>query len=129
MPSKSDDDTRAVGPGIIKVIQRSGRRLRAFLGPIMGAILLLQGLLVPMLDAGESVRQPAFESRHDTADCPVGHDHTLCVQVGANQAVSSAEVRLHESHVASVEDDLGVLRPLYSATPVLVHGPRGPPIA
>ena len=116
-------------PGTIDLMHPPIRRLRALLGPLLGAILLLQGLLVPMLDAGEFGRLPVLESRHDAADCPVGHDHTICVQVGANQAVSSSEVRLHAPHVTVADRDMGILPKFHSATTVLVHGPRGPPIA
>ena len=103
------------------------RLARALLAPILGAVLLLQGLLVPMLDANEG-RRPVLESKH-AASCLPGHDHSICIQVGANQALSSDEVRLHHTDPA-LSDRLTVApAAFHAAAPELVHSPRGPPIA
>ena len=77
----------------------------------------------------ESNRGPAFEGKQDPASCPIGHDHTICIQVGANAAVTGPRVRLPQSRVFRQQTDLGLAPSLRSTTRVLVHGPRGPPIA
>ena len=129
MPSKSENGTSGVRISIMGIMLKSGRLARALLAPLVGAMLLLQGLLVPMLDGVESGRRPVFESEHDSAHCVGGHDHTICLQVGANQAVSSAQVRLGETHVSSSPGDPHAAPAVRSASPVRIHGPRGPPIA
>jgi hypothetical protein len=129
VPSKSEIGTSRVLISIIRIMRRFDRRVRALLGPLVGAILLLQGLLVPMLDTGESNRRPAFHKEHDSAACLGGHDHTICIQVGANQAVASTQVRFVETRVSSTPRDAHVVPAIRSATPVRIHGPRGPPIA
>ena len=111
----------------MRIMSRRVRCARALVAPILGAVLLLQGLLVPMLDANDGQR-PVLESEH-AATCIPGHDHTICVQVGANQALSSGEVRLHGTDLALTERLPSAPPAVHAAVPVFVHSPRGPPIA
>ena len=108
---------------------RSRRPPKALLAFLAGAMLLLQGLLVPQLEADGSSRRAVLESEHSDASCVVGHDHTICMQVGANRAHTTPAVRFHLPVLA-------LTRTLH-ASPVarvqhaveLAGQPRGPPAA
>ena len=58
----------------------------------LAALLLVVTVAVPMLDTGEFSHEAAFESAHSAASCLLGHDHTICTQVGANLLVASEPV-------------------------------------
>jgi hypothetical protein len=108
---------------------RFHRPLRACAAAFAGAILLLQGLLVPSLEADGSTRRAVLESEHSDATCVVGHDHTICLQVGANRAVATPGIRLHHTVLAltSALHDSPVTVPTHAVE--LAHQPRGPPTA
>jgi hypothetical protein len=65
-----------------------GRYLRAAVtGPLV-ALLLQLGVVVPLLERTDAFTGPQVESEHGSDHCPTPHDHTICTQVGANQAVA-----------------------------------------
>ena len=107
---------------------RSRRPPKALVAFLAGA-MLLQGLLVPRLEADGSSRRTVLESEHSDATCLVGHDHTICMQVGANRAHTTPTPRFHLPVLA--------LTLALQASPVervqhaveLAGQPRGPPTA
>jgi hypothetical protein len=70
-----------------------------------------------------------LESEHSDVTCVVGHDHTICIQVGANRAHSTAGVRLHLPVLAVTSAIQGTPAALPGHAVVLAHHPRGPPAA
>ena len=69
------------------------RHMRAWVSPFLGALLLSEALFLPGLERGEGARRAVLESEHSAATCVVGHDHTICIQTGANRAATSNVVR------------------------------------
>ena len=108
---------------------RSRRPLNSLLALLAGALVLLQGLLVPALEADGSSRRAVLESEHSDATCVVGHDHTICLQVGANRANTAHGVRLPAPVVALLQngDHSSAGRPELKLE--LAKHPRGPPSA
>jgi hypothetical protein len=108
---------------------RSRRPHKALIASLAGALLLLQGWLVPRLEADDSGHRTVLESEHSDATCVVGHDHTICMQVGANRAHTTPAVGFHLAVLA-------LTRALHR-TPIarVQHAvefaghPRGPPAA
>ena len=107
---------------------RPGRRLRARLSPFLGALLLLEALLVPALEI-EGTRRAVLESEHNDVTCVVGHDHTICLQVGANRAHSTSGIRFHLAVLAFVSAIHGTPAALPAHAVEFDHHPRGPPAA
>jgi len=57
----------------------------------MALLMLTVSVAVPVLGSADLVTEPVAESGHSPADCPMGHDHTICTQVGATfSAVSGS---------------------------------------
>ena len=103
--------------------------LRASLASLAGAILLLQGLLVPTLEADGSQRRAVLESEHSDATCVVGHDHTICLQVGANRTAAPHGVHLPLPVVALIRADHRSSGDRRELELELAKHPRGPPSA
>lgn len=55
-------------------------------------LILMLSVVVPVLERAEVENAPVAESAHNPAECPTGHDHTICTQVGANLSAPSGEV-------------------------------------
>ncbi len=95
----------------------------------MAALMLLMGVLGPLMDSADLGSGTVIESEHDPSTCAPSHDHSMCLQVGANHALtSSADVRAPASPVRVVPA-LGVVTA--GRSPVLAGGhlTRGPPSA
>jgi hypothetical protein len=104
-------------------------RRKAFAASLAGALLLLQGLLVPRLDADDGTRRAVLESEHNNSACVVGHDHTICVQAGANRASSSGAIHLAPPVFARIDTlHLSTTAAPPAAVELTKH-PRGPPAA
>jgi hypothetical protein len=110
-------------------MMRSRHPLRASLASLAGAILLLQGLLVPALEADGSTRRAVLESQHSAGNCVVGHDHTICLQVGANRSATPVGAHPPIPVVALVQAGprSSAARPELELE--LTKHPRGPPSA
>lgn len=54
--------------------------------------MLTLSVAVPILEQGSLFHHPVAESAHEPGECPSGHDHTICTQVGANLAVEGEDV-------------------------------------
>jgi hypothetical protein len=107
---------------------RSGRRLRARLSPFLGALLLLEAVLVPALEI-EDTSRAVLESEHSDATCVVGHDHSICIQVGANRAHHTSGIRFHLGVLAITSAIHGTPAAVPAHAVELAHHPRGPPAA
>ena len=55
----------------------------------LSLLLLTLSAAVPVLERSELVHEPVVESEHKPGECPSGHDHTVCTQVGANLSVAA----------------------------------------
>ena len=64
-----------------------GSGIRRALWAPLTALMLLLSVAIPMLDIADFGSEAVVESQHDPASCAPAHDHTLCTQVGANQAL------------------------------------------
>jgi hypothetical protein len=94
---------------------------------MVGAFLLLQSLLVPMLETAEGARRVVLESEHSAASCVVGHDHSICIQAGANRTLTTSVVRpLLQVLAISFAAPTKVV-PLHSAALDRGHSTRAPP--
>lgn len=62
------------------------------------ALMLTLSAVVPVMDRGEFSSGPVAESEHVAAECFRGHDHSICTQVGANQAVATPDSGRHQLH-------------------------------
>jgi hypothetical protein len=94
---------------------------------MLGALMLLQGLLVPALEATDAVRGAVLESEHSVATCVSGHDHSICVQTGANRTLGAGAIRHHLPVLAiSFAAPPGTAM-IHSAGRALGHSTRAPP--
>ena len=59
----------------------------------------------------------------------VGHDHTICMQVGANRAQSTSGIRFHLAVLALTSAIHGTPAALPAHAVQPAHHPRGPPAA
>jgi len=64
--------------------------LRKPVSALLTGALLATSLLVPLLDRAGAASTPALETEHHASTCVVGHDHTICTQVGANLWIAPA---------------------------------------
>lgn len=55
-------------------------------------LMLTLSVAVPVLEQGSLFHHPVAESAHTPGECPSGHDHTICTQVGANLAIGGDAV-------------------------------------
>ena len=53
----------------------------------MAMLLSTLSVVVPLMDGSDRFAGPSVEAEHDGSVCAL-HDHTVCMQVGANQALS-----------------------------------------
>lgn len=68
------------------------RTIRRALGAPLSALMLLVGTAGSFLDAADLLAEPRIVSSPEAGSGARGHDHRLCLQVGANQAIASHEV-------------------------------------
>ena len=94
---------------------------------LVGALLLLQSLLVPMLETTDGSQRVVLESEHSAATCAVGHDHSICIQAGANRTLATGVVRYHLNVVPISFAAPKEVVPLHSAALDRGHSTRAPP--
>lgn len=56
-------------------------------------LMLTLSVVVPVLERGSIFDRPVVEREHNPGDCPSGHDHTVCTQVGANLSLEAPPVQ------------------------------------
>lgn len=71
-------------------MNRSRDILRQSLTAVLATLMLTLSVAQPVLGVADLAHQAAVESQHDPGDCPQGHDHTICTQLGANYAAPSS---------------------------------------
>lgn len=59
---------------------------------VISVLMLTLSVAVPVLEQGALFSHPVAEAEHDPGECPSGHDHTVCTQVGANFAFEGRSV-------------------------------------
>lgn len=82
---------------------------------VISALMLTLSVAVPVLEQGALFSHPVAEAEHNPGECPSGHDHTVCTQVGANfafegRAVESADHAGHITSASSSSDDVAAAR-------------------
>lgn len=70
-------------------MHRTGRILRRVLGGPLSALTLLVGAAGPFMDAADLMAETRLVGSGSAPSSHVGHDHRLCLQVGANAAFVS----------------------------------------
>ncbi len=59
---------------------------RRVVSTLTATLVLALSVAVPLLERADAPTGFVVESAHDPASCLPTHDHTICAQVGANQA-------------------------------------------
>lgn len=88
-PDENQQFIDTIGHSELAMIFMDTSRDRVRRGIALGISLLMLTLsiAVPLMEQSELVNSPVVESEHNPAECPSGHDHTVCTQVGANLSV------------------------------------------
>ena len=99
------------------------------LASLLASLITVSAFAVPLLDALGEENRVVLESEHNPSTCVRGHDHTICSQVGASQALAAAAPRHGSARVVPAE-----LHPTHEARRVArvvaaSHPPRAPPAA
>lgn len=71
--------------------------IRKGLATGISVLMLVSSVAVPVLEQGALFHTPVVENEHNPGECPSGHDHTVCTQVGANLAIDGASVQSPEA--------------------------------
>lgn len=97
---------------------------------LMLTVLMVGGsVVVPLIERADQAHVTVVESEHAPGDCPTGHDHTVCTQVGAN-APTPTEQQRHNWARTVVRTVTPATRSDVFATPLADgHPTRGPPLA
>lgn len=91
--------------------------------------MLALGVAVPVLEQGSFFHHPVAESAHDAGECPSGHDHTICTQVGANLAIDSDDAEGPQAPGAVTLSPVDGHRTLPGRTLGRANPSRAPPLA
>jgi hypothetical protein len=101
--------------------------IRRALGAPLAALAVFAGVVSPLLDSGDLHADMLLTRAQDPSSSAPSHDHRLCTQLGANQAVTSApDVRV-------LANPVGVAAPIAippSVVPSVLadgHPTRAPP--
>ena len=82
-----------------------------------------------MLETTDGARRVVLESEHSAATCAAGHDHSICIQAGANRTLTTDVVRhLPELLSVAFPPPVGVI-PVHSVALERGHSTRAPPSA
>ena len=102
---------------------------RAGLATGIAILMLTLSVAVPVLERGTFVDRPVVEQEHAPGDCPSGHDHTVCTQVGANLPIDADVVDAPvDASVAAITSPGGA-RLLPARTFPGTQRSRAPPLA
>lgn len=91
--------------------------------------MLTLSVAVPVLEQGSLFHHPVAESQHSPGECPSGHDHTICTQVGANLAIDTNDVDGPQAPSAVSLSLVAGHRSLSTHTRGRANAPRAPPLA
>ncbi len=92
-------------------------------------LMLTLSVAVPLLEQSDFENEPVAESEHNPGECPTGHDHTICTQVGANLSIVAAHGEQHLDGRLLVVASPTHARGLAIATFDEGHPSRAPPVA
>jgi hypothetical protein len=112
-------------------MKRYSRSDQARRGISVGISLLMLTLsvAVPVLERGSFFDRPIVEREHNPGDCPSGHDHTVCTQVGANLSLEAASILTELGSAVVTVSPLAAKR-VYATGPVDgERHSRAPPLA
>lgn len=59
-------------------------QIRRIVSTVLAALMLTLSVAVPLMERADVVVGTLAVESHHTAQCPHGHDHRLCTQIGAN---------------------------------------------
>jgi len=108
---------------------RIAKGIQRALGAPLAALVLFSGVVSPLLDSGDLRADTVLESRHGGTSCTPSHDHTLCTQLGANQALTAVSgVQVLAAHV-DVAAPRAVLPSVVPSVLADGHPTRAPPSA
>lgn len=80
--------TRALSDPTVGTMIRETRLVRRVLAPWLATLMTSLSVLVPLLDAVERPDGTVIEAEHHARDCFRGHDHTICLQLGADRGLA-----------------------------------------
>ena len=92
------------------------------------ALLCVLSMLVPALERAEAPHRAVIETEHHPGSCPTPHDHTVCVQVAANQSVVAPRNRPLRSVVSQITGSYQATEPAPQARPLRQAPARAPPL-
>jgi hypothetical protein len=90
--------------------------------------MLMLSVVVPALERAEVENAPVAESSHNPAECPTGHDHTVCTQVGANLSAPSGDAATAFAFAVTGATTLRRSETVAADAFFLGHPSRGPPL-
>lgn len=108
-------------------MRRNWRTLRRALGGPVSALVLFAGAAGPLLDAADLRVETLLVSGEAPAPGNSGHDHRLCIQIGASQAIASHEAVRPAAWPAGTEDPSGTVPSGRSSREREVSPARAPP--
>lgn len=103
--------------------------IRAALAAGLSMLMLTLSVAVPVLEQGSLFHHPVAESAHNPGECPSGHDHTICTQVGANLAIDTNDVDGPQAPSAVSLSAVEGHRALPTRTLGRANPSRAPPLA
>lgn len=103
--------------------------MRMVLSVGISMLMLTLSVAVPLLEQGAILDHPVVENEHNPGDCPSGHDHTICTQVGANLAIASEQVASPLGRTVTVVSPVTGARTLLSGSTYEANPSRAPPLA
>jgi hypothetical protein len=111
------------------VITTLVHRTRKGISLATSLVILSLSVGIPMLERADLTNTPVAESTHSPVDCPRGHDHTVCTQVGANLSIVVAghAIPLAAPEFAAAPPTLGLETAAAGFDPG--HRSRAPPHA
>jgi len=95
----------------------------------LSLLIFTLSIAVPLMETSEIADATVIESEHNPAECPTGHDHTVCTQVGANlSAIADGHTVPMAGPVLAIRTSKG--GPTGTSTPFDEgHPSRAPPLA
>ncbi|MEE2669366.1 MAG: hypothetical protein VYD78_05125 [Gemmatimonadota bacterium] len=110
------------------MMRKKGMRRRQAISVGLSVAMLVTWISVPFLERADLIHETVVESEHNPSTCPPAHDHTVCIQVGANLAAASGG--LEQQHQDVVVRDRGPAKVDLFVHSVLAEGhpSRAPPL-
>jgi hypothetical protein len=81
-----------------------------------------------MLETTDGGRRAVLESEHTAGTCAIGHDHSICIQAGANRTLAPSGLRIRLPLLAIAFAAPAGAAQVYSAALERGHSTRAPPV-